>query len=380
MKVLWWSNHPTAPTGYGTQTALWTRRLRDTGHTVIISANYAGEPRAHEWEGIPVLPPGEHKFGCDSLTRDVAAVDPDLVWCLYDSWAITPTPLKGRLSAIWAPVDHSPIPPICMATFTESGAVPVAYSQYARVSFEANGLAPLYVPHGIDTNVFRPYDRAEARARLQLPQDVFLVGMVAANKSGGYLRKGWDVAFEAFSWLAKQHDNVHLYCHTKPDSLLGLDLRVCARNYEIPGEHLTFLPQATFEYGIPDEKMAWVYSAFDVLLAPSLGEGFCLPLVEAQACGTPVIATDATAQAELVGAGWKAQGHYLYDSEQAADWVRPYNFEVKRCLAEAYERPDLRGQARDFALQYDADKVWADYWLPALANLEARIPSTGPLP
>jgi glycosyltransferase involved in cell wall biosynthesis len=67
-----------------------------------------------------------------------------------------------------------------------------------------------------------------------------------------------------------------------------------------------WVDQYAYRLGAPAEVMAATYSAMDVLLAPSHGEGFCVPLIEAQACGTPVIATDFSAQPELVGAGWLA--------------------------------------------------------------------------
>jgi glycosyltransferase involved in cell wall biosynthesis len=351
--------------------------LRDAGHEVAISSNYGGDVRVHDWEGITVLPPGEDRWAQDSLARDVVAMNPDLTITLYDAWVLRAEPLKDALVATWAPIDHNPLPPMVAAAVRDIDAIPIAYSRFGEASFAANGFDPLFVPHGIDCNTYQPRDQAKARELLGLPADAFLVGMVAANKSAGYLRKGWDVAFESFAWLQRNFKNAHLYAHTKPASKMGIDLTVCASNYGVPGESLTFLPAGLHEYGISDERMSWVYSAFDVLLAPSLGEGFCLPVLEAQACGVPVIVTDFAATSELCGSGWKAQAHNLYDSDQAADWGRPYDFEVRRCLHEAYEaRGDqkLRAEAREFALYYDVPNVWQNYWEPVLAELAKNVP------
>jgi glycosyltransferase involved in cell wall biosynthesis len=48
-------------------------------------------------------------------------------------------------------------------------------------------------------------------------------------------------------------------------------------------------------------EVATLYSACDVLAQPSLGEGFGLPVAEAMACGTPVVASDGGALPEVVG-------------------------------------------------------------------------------
>ena len=54
---------------------------------------------------------------------------------------------------------------------------------------------------------------------------------------------------------------------------------------------------------VPEQDMPDLYSACDAFLAPSLHEGFCLPVVEAMACGTPVIGACATALPEVIGSG-----------------------------------------------------------------------------
>lgn len=377
MRVLWWSNHPTAPTGYGQQTAIWCRKLRDEGHDVVISANYGGEPRAHHWEDIPVLPPGEGQFGTDSLAEDCRTVEPDVTFGLYDVWAVDCT-LEGRVGW-WTPVDHSPLPPKVLAAVQKLGAVPVAMSQWGAEQFAVNKQPALYAPHGIDTEVFAPVDRAEARRLLGFDDDTFLVGMVAANKGAGWLRKGWDVAFQAFAALAKQHDDALLFCHTKRNPHSGIDLALLASTYQVPEHALQFQPSPLLRYGVSDRKMATLYSAFDVLLAPSLGEGFGIPVIEAQACGVPVIVTDATAQSELCGAGWKVPGHYLWDSAQAADWVRPYDALLKQALFDAYEaRGDqqLQADARTFAEQYDFRVVWDTHMRDVFAEL---VPQPSPI-
>jgi glycosyltransferase involved in cell wall biosynthesis len=104
-----------------------------------------------------------------------------------------------------------------------------------------------------------------------------------------------------------------------------------------------------------------------VLLQPSRGEGFGIPSLEAQACGTPVIVSNATAQPELVGDGWLCDVQPSWDSPQGCWFFTPLVPSIVDNLEAAYERGRGRSQqAIDFAATYDADVVFDKYWRPAL--------------
>jgi len=68
---------------------------------------------------------------------------------------------------------------------------------------------------------------------------------------------------------------------------------------------------------VADEDMPPIYAAAEAFVLPSLGEGFGMPLIEAMACGTPVIASRVTCFPEVVG-----DAAVLFDPEDPADIVR----------------------------------------------------------
>jgi glycosyltransferase involved in cell wall biosynthesis len=122
--------------------------------------------------------------------------------------------------------------------------------------------------------------------------------------------------------------------------------------------------------GIPQEALAAIYTASDVLLAASMAEGFGLTPLEAQATGTPVIVTDFSAQPELVGDGWVVPGQPYYNAPQKSWWMTPSIGAIEEALEAAYAKGRYRSdKAIAFAEDYRADKVYAEHWRPALKVL-----------
>jgi glycosyltransferase involved in cell wall biosynthesis len=69
--------------------------------------------------------------------------------------------------------------------------------------------------------------------------------------------------------------------------------------------------------GIDDDTLAALYRHATCLCVPSLAEGFCLPILEAQTCGCAVICSNRSAMPEIAG-----QGAILFDPTDPADLVR----------------------------------------------------------
>ena len=233
--------------------------------------------------------------------------EPGMVFTLMDVWVL-PNTLAGKLDIVsWTPVDHDPVQQQVVQYFA-TGAVPLAMSRFGQRQLEEAlkfDEPPLYCPHGIDTEPFKPGERARSRELMGLSEDVFLVGMVAANKGRSPSRKGFQQAFEAFAIFREKHPEAHLYLHTCADPRVadgenlfamlracGIDPHECvgwANPYKV-----NFLPYTPAE-------MRMIYSGLDVLLNPAMGEGFGIPVLEAQACGMPVIVTDHSAMSR----GWE---------------------------------------------------------------------------
>jgi glycosyltransferase involved in cell wall biosynthesis len=104
-------------------------------------------------------------------------------------------------------------------------------------------------------------------------------------------------------------------------------------------------------------------------------------MVEAQACGVPVITGGWTAMPELCFAGWKVRREESipeYTLQNSYQFIPLVPAIVDR-LEQAYKmwgNEDYAKRAREGAEQYDIDRVVEKYWVPTLANIEKKLKET----
>lgn len=381
--LIWHSNAPWSPTGYGQQSALFTPRLAQHYDKLLVSSFYGLEGAPLDWNGLRVLPGLGGTYGNESVPahaqRYFGGPKDGLIVTLMDVWVLNPQMIAAHNVASWVPVDHDPAPPRVVDYFQHSGAVPIAMSRFGQERLAA--FDPLYCPHGVDTEALKPIDKAEAKKQMGVPEDCFLVGMVAANK-GNPSRKSFVAALEAFSRFYGKHEDARLYLHTDFEGHVsgGVHLGPVVQALGIPPAAVGYQDPYTAHFAPASAKaMAIFYSAMDVLLNPATGEGFGVPILEAQACGVPVIVTDFSAMPEVGAVGWHVDGAKWWTAQDS--WqMQPYVSEIVDALEECHSasgelRAKLSERAREHALQYDVDRVVEEFMLPALGEAWDRLTS-----
>jgi glycosyltransferase involved in cell wall biosynthesis len=345
---------------------------------------YGLEGSTSTWNGIKIYPRGMNPYSDDILVAHwmewtQSTKLPKLLMTLFDVWVLkAPNLDKVPNIASWVPIDHAPIPPEVLAWCKRPNVLPIAMSKFGKLELDRAGVRSVYVPHGIES-VFKPTKhvndndgkRISGRHIMGFDDDKFVVMMTAANKGVHPPRKAFAENFMAFSMFASRHPDAVLYMHSEATgSMGGLDLNTLAEVCGIAQDRIKWADPYLYRIGLPLPAMAALYSASDVLLATSMGEGFGIPVVEAQACGTPVIVSNFTAQPELVGDGWVVDGQPFWDAAQRSWFLTPSVVGIVNALEQAYQRERGTSQkAVEFAKQYEANRVYDEYWKPAMKEI-----------
>jgi glycosyltransferase involved in cell wall biosynthesis len=381
MRVLWHSVSPLATTGYGNATRELTRRIRDLGHFVRIGTKH-GVHKWYEHDGFEIFDGVDTTFVNQMLEDE----NFDFVFTMWDLWVIHDKRQypKGKWVAS-IPVDTEWISASLVGVSKNVG-MPVAMSLHGKRELEAGGVKDVqYAPLGFDEKIFQPLPEARAafRKELGLTDENFVIGSVGLNYSDD--RKGYIQLLMAFKAFHERHPEARLFLHTAANER---DTIASGINYHKVVVHLglkdlVYWPdQAMLIQGRIDPGwLAEIYNGFDVFCLPSKGEGFGLPLIEAQGCGIPVVTTNSTTGPELCKTGW------LIDVDgDDRQWIgtetwrlepRPSNIDAALERAHAAWRSGawagLKADAPVKVAEYSWDAVWERYWLPLLAQMEARL-------
>ena len=362
-------------------------RLQALGHDLAYFAFYGLQNGVLNISGVPIYPMGTQPWGQDVVSAHMAHFKADLLISLLDVWVLEGYGAKakegGWLWCPWTPVDCEPVPPLVLKRLEGAHTV-IPYARHGETEFRKAGvLNTRYIPHGVVTDTFKPMDQHDCRKELGLPQNVFIIGMVAANK-GFPARKCFAEQLTAFAEFKKKVPDAVFYLHTiRGQEHGGINFaELLWRLGLTEGKDVIFSDQYTYILGWPEERMAQLYNCFDVLSLASMGEGFGIPLIEAQACGIPVVSCDNTAMTELTFAGVcipKAR-QYPWWTPLASWQMIPQIGAILDAYVDLYEqitrtpgrRQELAQVARAGAMQYDWDRVVADFWKPFLDGLQAE--------
>lgn len=202
------------------------------------------------------------------------------------------------------------------------------------------------VPTGIDLQVFSPGDRQASRVLVGLPESVFIVGIVATLRSW----KGHRFLVDAFASIQDKkmllvivgdgpgRDNLHAQCRSR-----GIEDRVI-----MPGNQ--------------KHVANWIRS-FDLFVLPSYAnEGVPQALMQAMACGLPVITTPVGAIGEIV----ENETTGLMVEPQSAD-------EIARAVCRLRDDELLRERLGEAALAVAKTRFSSDRMLDAMETVFARV-------
>jgi len=351
-KILVMSDSSKLHTGFARVTKEIFTSLQKTGKYEIVQIGWFHQDTL-ENVSYPIWPTArndqgkithEDKYAHKSFPSFVDRFKPDLVWTLGDMWMIDHVAASSnRKEFKWVgyfPIDGEPAPSK-WGKIVEAMDHAIAYGQYGKRIIEqrAKKANLSYIPHGVNTKIFFPKDDAtrkrEKKLLLGVDEEIQVVGIVARNQP----RKAFDKLFESYFYVingsyckcnacekitvdkydlverkvvakaisckhcgssdvdrGKERNNLKLYVHAAAVDC-GWDLIDLQNDFNLMNKIL-INPDLKIGAGVSEPTLAAIYNSFDVFTLPTRGEGFGLPVLEAMACGVPIVVTDYSAHTD----------------------------------------------------------------------------------
>lgn len=443
-RVLLVSEFSLLNTGFSVMAYDVLSRLHKSGkYEVAELASYVSDddPRIHQlpWKVYPVIPSNSKKeemeryhreyqtsqFGSLRFESAVNHFKPDIVFSYRDYWHdefITKSPSRPYYTYIWsACVDSEPPRDEWMATFSTVDLM-TSYTQWGLNVLRKYGGGKLNVSNidtmpGVDIETFRPMDRNKIREEYGIPQDANIIMTVMRNQP----RKLFPSIMSAFAntldnlykmGLDAIADKTYLYLHTGnpdcgfdiPKELIryGIGNRVIVTYYcqtckqSTPGFYSgdrKYCPKcrakacamANTSNGSTREELAKIYNLADLYLQYSVAGALEIPIIEAKACGVPVVSVEYAAPYELARlgggygqvqmAGWKQES--VRETSQIRGVPDDKHLEeiLTSFLQEGEEKRKLmRELARDTAERYHSSDGFAQKWDQIFASVPSKNP------
>ena len=371
-------------------------RLAKSGHQVahtpIGRVNKMGK---QAYEGVLVYSSGDDYFAEDVALENYVDFKADMLITIKDTWIWNHIFKLGLNFVPFAVIDHSPVS-ASITSRLETAFKVIAISRFGQIELSRKKIESVYIPHGVRCDIYKPLspeEKAEARRLFGLPQDAFVVGIVAMNRARKMISRQLR-GFKRFRDL-NPDINAHLMLWTNiqprrpvDDVTLGVSdvgVNLIPEIIELEiNEYVHWPNWADVEKigGLPEHDpmgnwdMPKLYGSFDVNFLCSGGEGAGLTYLEAGATGIPSIGTNYAGAPEHIGPGLTVSWHdYEIFNTPGVRYVLPDIDGMAEALRKIYDgdREKMARKCRKFAESYDWNKVMSDYWTPFLDKCSEEL-------
>lgn len=229
----------------------------------------------------------------------------------------------------------------------------VAMSKFSQGVLKKDmGKDCFYIPHGCDTNIYRPIARTviDNIRKENGWENKFVVGCVGRNQG----RKMMPKLFDAFKIFSEGKDTV-LFLHCHPKDPAGHDLVDYAKKIGID-KNVAYSGLISPYIGFPEAQVNVAYNCMDIHVLSTSGEGFGLPIIESMAAGIPNICPDYTTGKELLeGRGELAKVATYITGEKNTDRAVVDAEDLAKKMEKLYQDKNLREryskEGREFVLR-----------------------------
>jgi glycosyltransferase involved in cell wall biosynthesis len=350
-KKLLWCGDIVAMTGFARVTENVLARLRDDYEVVVLGHNWWGDPTPLQ-EFYKMYPSSNRfqqaPFGEQRIREVVEKEKPDVVFTINDMWIINDQynqiadlhEQKKFKFVGYAPMDSYAWTG-CLADTANKWDAIISYTEFGAHEFIAGGITKpvAVIPHGVTRGQFYPVDKAEARKKLNLPEDIFIV----FNGNRNQFRKRIDITIEAFAKFAKDKPDTQLYLHMglkdQGWDLMPVFARAMKREGLDPNGRIILTAQTEGPPNVEVDMLNNIYNAVDVGVNTCKGEGWGLVNFEHAACRVAQVVPAHTSCKEIFeGYGRLIRcDHIDVDVNYAREMPCPSSDHLAEILTDLYE-------------------------------------------
>jgi len=308
---LLWVGDLAAKTGFGRVGGAVLPRLKDEYEIVVLACNWHGDP-VDEQKLFKMYPASnrfqQEPFGVDRIREIVERETPDVICTLNDPWIASAQ--YQRIQDLHQQKKFKFCGYLTMDSYNWLGGIDphindwdalIAFTEFGAYEFIKAGIRkPITViPHGLDTNDFYPIDKKEARKKLSLPDDVFIV----LNGQRNQFRKRIDITISAFAKFAVDKPDARFYAHMglkdQGWDILALFGREMQKQGLDPNNRIIMTANTPNPPNVEVEMLNTIYNAADVGVNTCKGGGWELVNFEHAACRVAQMVPDHTSTKEI---------------------------------------------------------------------------------